>query len=129
MRTARYFLLGTIVGIMLFFVIFFLVYPQYSDYRARAEVIAWLEIVKDVQNNIEKKVVNPPFFGEVNDEFDKGKFQIAGVDLFEITETGIIILRGGRDGQMIVLIPSFSGKDVKWRCIGGSAQAVPSKCN
>jgi hypothetical protein len=129
MKTAKCFLLGAVAGIILFSAVFFLLYPQYSDYRAKAEVTAWLEMVKNVQDDIGKKIVSASPLGEVNDGFDKTKFQAVGVDLFEITETGVIIIRGGRDGQVIILIPSFSENDVEWRCIGGSAQAVPSKCN
>jgi Tfp pilus assembly major pilin PilA len=127
-RIARYFLLGVLVGIVLFFSMFFLIYPQYSDYRARSEVVAWLALIQNVKDDIEGKAISNASFLGVNNWIDKDKFQMPGIDLFEITETGVIILRGGRDGQVIVLIPFFSGKSVNWRCIGGSAQAVPIMC-
>jgi hypothetical protein len=127
-RIARYFLLGVVVGIVLFFFMFFLIYPQYSDYRARTEVVAWLALIQDVKDDIEEKAISNTSFLGINNWINKDKFQVPGIELFEITETGGIILRGGRDGQVIVLIPYFSGESVNWRCIGGSAQAVPTMC-
>jgi hypothetical protein len=125
---ARYFLLGVIAGIVLFFSMFFLIYPQYSDYRARSETVVWLNLIQDVKDDIEKKAISNGSFLGVNNEIDKDKFQAPGVELFEITETGVIILRGGRDGQVIILAPYFSEKNISWHCIGGSAQAVPIIC-
>jgi hypothetical protein len=128
MKTARHFLSGVIAGIILFLVAFLWFYPLYSDYGAAAQTGWWFLTAERVQVDIEQKAFGNPDFSKLDEELYKKEFRALGVDFFKITETGMIILRGGRDGQVTVLIPSFSGESVSWRCVGGSARSVSGNC-
>jgi Tfp pilus assembly major pilin PilA len=105
-----------------------LLIPQYSDYTARAQTVGWLAQVQAVQSTIEQNAIEQKSLLGAGRGIDTKMFQVAGLELFEITESGMVILRGGAEGQVIVLIPSLSEDRVVWRCIGGSAHAVPTKC-
>lgn len=50
------------------------------------------------------------------------------LDLLQITDSSTVILRGGREGQMLVLIPSLQQGQVIWQCVGGSQHAMPKPC-
>jgi Tfp pilus assembly major pilin PilA len=105
-----------------------LVIPQYSDYTARAQTSAWLAQIREIQSVIEQNAVKQKSLLGAGRGIDTKTFQAVGIELFEITESSMVILRGGAEGQVIVLIPSLSEDRVVWRCIGGSAHAVPSVC-
>lgn len=102
--------------------------PLYSDYRARSETNSWLAQVKPVQAIIEESAMRNRTLHDAAIGIDSGTLSIAGTDLFEITSTGTIILRGGSDGQVIILVPALQGGRLIWRCIGGSTTAVPAEC-
>jgi hypothetical protein len=105
-----------------------LVVPQYSDYRARAKTSEWLARSQEIQSMIEENAVKQKSLLGAGRGIDVKTFQLAGLDVFEIMDSSTIILRGGPEGQVIVLIPSLSETRVVWRCIGGPAKAVPAKC-
>lgn len=123
----RYFLLG-LAGGSLVLVGFFIVISQYSDYQARAETDGWIVQVRSIQDTVAQTAVKQKTLLGVDKLVDRGAFRGEHVDVFEIMESGVIIARGGREGQVIVLIPSLIGETITWRCIGGPARAMPSKC-
>jgi hypothetical protein len=118
-----------LIGAFLILICAFLIIPEYSDYRARVETSGWMAEIQAIQSIIEQKALKQKSLIGVGNGIDKKTFQTTNPDVFEITESGMIILRGGRDGQVVVLIPSISEQHIAWRCIGGSARAVPGKCN
>jgi hypothetical protein len=123
----RCFLYGIAGACLIAFLVVF-VGAQYSDYQARAETGAWLTQIHTVQSVIEEVAIKQKSFLGSGKNIDKQKVTLENITVFEITDSGIIILRGGRDGQVITLIPSFVAEKIIWHCIGGSADAMPSKC-
>lgn len=121
---------GFLMGTTIFFVSFFWAYPNYSDYRAAAETSEWLVQIQSIQDAIEEYVLEKGSVLELGSDFDREVFQFhsMNLDVFEITKHGEIILRGGGDGQVVILIPSLDRTRIIWRCIGGSRRAVPSRC-
>lgn len=87
-----------------------------------AETYGWMSQLEPLQNEIEKKLVNKLPVEELEENVKPKP------DVFKITRDGIIILRGGREGQVLVLMPLFSNNEIKWICIGGSKNATPAKC-
>ena len=126
-KSMKLFLLG-LIGSLLLIVVAALVVSQYSDYRARAETDGWLAQIKPIQVIIEKNAIQQKSLMNAGKNVNKETLQNLDVNFFEITETSILILRGGREGQIIILIPSLTAEQVTWRCIGGPAQAIPSRC-
>jgi hypothetical protein len=41
---------------------------------------------------------------------------------------GTIVLRGGQDGQVVLLVPMLANGNVSWQCLGGSKASVPDYC-
>jgi hypothetical protein len=125
-----------LLGAFLFLICAVFIATQYSDYRARSGTLYWLALVQEVRIEIEQKALKQKSLVGVGNEVDKKAFQArnlnafkaSNIEVFDITESGIIILRGGIDGQVVILIPSLSEQDVIWRCVGGSAKAMPDKC-
>ena len=123
------FLLG-ILGALLFLTVAALIIPQYSDYTARAETSKWFGQLWPILADIEKNAIQQSSLMNAgrNVIVDKDAFQNLKVNLIEITETGMVILRGGKEGQVIILIPSLDAEQVTWRCIGGPNRAVSPNC-
>ena len=106
-----------------------LVFSQYADYRAEAEVSVWLIEVIPTQRKIEENAYK---FGSLNNSALNVKlpsFKIHNVTFSKITKNGIILLKGGSKGQFISLIPSLKSGKVNWICIGGSYDDVLSQCH
>lgn len=113
------FFLGAL-GAILVLVAAALIYPQYSDYRAAAETSGWLaEVLPTTQaitdNTLRLNTTTGAGFG-----IPKPTFQSHTPSLIEVTANGTVFLKGGTDGQIIVLYPELSGGKVVWRCRGGS---------
>lgn len=125
--TMKCFLKG-LGGALLALIGAFLVTAQYSDYTARAQTSEWLVQVWEIQSLIEQNAVKQKSLLDAGRGIDTETFRAARLDAFEITESSTIILRGGADGQVIVLIPSLSEDRVIWRCMGGPTRAVPGRC-
>jgi hypothetical protein len=122
------FLIG-LLGAGFLVLLFLFVSSQYSDYRAAAESSSWLAKVKTIQGEIEKNAVSRGSLAGVGKDVDQKILRQMNLDFFEITDSGAIILRGSRYGQLIALIPSVADGKVEWRCVGGPSGDVPKKCD
>jgi hypothetical protein len=113
-----------IFGTVVVLVIVAVVYPQYSDYQAAAETSMWLyhldETKKLIAANAER---NQSLIGSgVN--VTHPKFSSKSPEYVEITQDGIILVQGGREGQLVVLMPNLKAGKVKWICRGGSKKVT-----
>ena len=119
------FLKGMLGGLLAVVVSLF-VTAQYSDYRAAAETSGWLNDILPTRDAISANIrrlgttagsglgVAPPSIAQPKPS------------LLEVMDDGIILLKGGRDGQALTLVPTFAKGEVSWRCIGGPSQATLS---
>jgi hypothetical protein len=124
------FCFGFVTAAMFIALVTLVLYPQYSDYRAYAQTYNWLVQIKStgIQTIIAENISKEYPLSDVSVGVDKSMVDTREMDIFEITSAGTIIMRGGKDGQVVVLIPEVSGKNVVWKCIGGSMKAVTSEC-
>jgi hypothetical protein len=114
--------IAAIAGLLFF-------YPQYSDYKARAETSGWLVQLQTIQDTIAREAIKKGSLRDVGNAVDANALQNSGLTGFMILDGGTIVLSGGSEGQVVVLVPSLRGATVTWHCIGGSTQAVPGKCH
>ncbi len=120
-------ILGMVIGMVSSALLVFLIAPQWSDHRAAAETSAWLAQVRPVQEAIAENAKQRGSLESAGVGVAKPVFQGAGPSDVDVASHGEIFLKGGSDGQLLVLRPYFTeGKEVKWRCIGGSARATLS---
>ncbi len=98
--------------------------PQYSDYRGYAETDQWLVQLRPLQEAIEANAIRKKSLSGAGKEIAKPRLAHDNVTIFEVTDSGVILVKGGRDGQVLVLVPSFEAEKVVWRCVGGPAKDV-----
>jgi hypothetical protein len=114
--------LSFLLGVLLTLTILFFVWPQYSDYRSRAETDSWLvsltESVKkeELIKSIVDRDANAEIFADLKPK----------PDYIQITESSALVIKGGRDGQVVVLIPKGNGE---MSCVAGSTKASPKRCS
>ena len=121
------FLLGAL-GALLTLILVAIIYPQYSDYRAKAETVDWLIEVKPLQLDIQKAALRQGSLTGSAKGLKEPNFSLGPINFFSITDEGVIIIKGGSHGQMLVLSPYLNAGGVMWQCIGGSDIDVPRKC-
>ena len=123
--------LSGLSGALLLLVVAGVVLPDIPYFWVpRKETLEWLDQVKPIQATIEKNAIQQNSLMNAGRSLDKKAFQNANanLNLFEIAETGTLILRGGRVEQVIILIPSLAAGQVTWRCIGGSDKFASRVC-
>lgn len=92
---------------------------QYSDYLAAAQTDSWLKEVEPLKQQIAANVERYQTLENTSINIKATHFSIAP-EYFKIMPNGTIYIKGGKEGQLIVLVPILSGGSVTWRCIGGS---------
>ncbi|NHZ35220.1 pilin [Massilia rubra] len=102
--------------------------PQYSDYRARAETSKMLAQLGAVQRAIEADAVKRGTFVGTATKLAHALPVPSNVTLFEVNDAGVIVAKGGRNGQMIILSPLFVDGKIQWRCIGAPDKDMPDRC-
>ena len=116
-------------GALLVLVAAAVIVPQYADYRSRAETSAWLARLRaDTLPAIEAAIRRSGRTAGAGDGIAPPDFGSDAPGRVEITTDGIVLLQGGRDGQLLVLMPQLLGDEVTWICRGGSAKAAPAEC-
>lgn len=115
------FLLG-VFGALLVLVLAVILLPLYSDYSDRVMTERMLitlgplkESIENQLKNKQKIILNP-----------KNYNLSPHISFIEISEMGVITVRGDGSGQVFILTPSSNG--IKWRCLGGPYKAMPSAC-
>lgn len=115
-------------GTLLVLILAAMIIPLYADYRARAETNAWLVQVAPAQRALEQSALRQKSLVNIGLGLNRRDFLPAKATVFEIKSNGEIWIGGGRDGQLLVMIPSLVQDKVLWRCLGGPAKAMPDKC-
>lgn len=105
-----------------------IIIPQYSDYFTTTETDRWLTDVAEVQSKIERRAVEINSLERAGADIPLPKIVNGPVQYLEISQDGRIYIKGGSEGQLVVLIPALEGESVVWRCIGGSTRSVAIKC-
>lgn len=104
------------------------IFPLYSDYRASAETSGWLYEIVPTAEAISDNILHLKTTSGAGVGIAKPTIKMGAPSRIEVMANGTIFLKGGRDGQLVVLIPEFLAGKVLWRCIGGSSHATLS-CN
>lgn len=101
---------------------------QYADYRAAAEVSGWLLALAPVQDAIAATATKQGGFAGVSKDVKKPAFPEPNVSVFKVSDAGEITVKGGKDGQMLVLSPTLVNGKTVWDCVGSPNKAVPFSC-
>lgn len=108
---------------LLAFFLFVVAVLSYSDYTARSQTAGWFKFITNTKTTLEKSLLANEAIKAY--DFSNEDFKIKrGL----VQSNGTIIMQGGLDNQVIVLIPTIQNNTVKWSCIGGSKEAVPFAC-
>jgi hypothetical protein len=106
-----------------------IVIPQYSYYTSRAQTSGMLTTLSSIKVEMHEIVETTGSLRGVGSAL-KGKIPFERPpDFFEISTDGVFIVRGGDDGQLLVLLPRVIDKRIDWTCIGGSRDAMPWDCH
>jgi hypothetical protein len=113
------------LGALLVLILVALIYTQYSDYRAAAETSGWLNDIDETKTNIEKNILRNKSTIRSGEDIQMPTFHVPTPPTYtKIMNNGTIILKGGREGQLVVLVPTFTNTEVIWSCVGGSSKAT-----
>lgn len=123
----RSFLLG-FFGALTCLVMAAIGFPLYSDYQAASETSRWMGEITPIQRQIEEAAMKQNTLIGSGQKIEKTGLNVQGANVLEVMDSGVILVQGGRAGQVIVLAPKLTAGKVSWRCIGGSAKAVVSVC-
>lgn len=116
------------IGALCVLVLAAVIIAQYSDYRARAETDGMLVQLGVVQRAIEADAVKRGTFAGTATQFVHALPVVTNVRLLEVNDTGTIVAKGGRNGQMIILSPSLIEGKIRWRCVGAPDKDMPRQC-
>jgi Tfp pilus assembly major pilin PilA len=103
-----------------------LIVPLYSDYTARAKASEAIYSARPLQDLVASRAIELKSLSGSGIGVGAGIKGTNGETI--ILPEGIIILRVPNSGQILVLLPSYEGGSVTWRCMGGSARDVPVQC-
>ncbi|MDQ1831370.1 pilin [Massilia scottii] len=123
----RCFLKG-FLGALLMLALAAVIIPQYSDYVARAETGVLLVLLEPVQRAIEADAAKQKSFAGMAKHLALPAKIADKLTVFEVSDAGEIIAKGGRNGQMIILSPSLLDGKITWRCLGAPDHDVPARC-
>jgi hypothetical protein len=102
---------------------------QYSYYTSRAQTSSMLNTLVSVKIEMHEIMETTGSLRGVGSAL-KEKIQFERPpDFFEVSPDGVFIVRGGDDGQLVVLLPRVIDNRIKWTCIGGSRDAMPWDCH
>lgn len=121
----RSFFIG-FIGVLAAVLACLLLYPMYSDYRAAAQTSRWLAEVEPAQRLVAENARRLNSLVGAGVGVGRPNFSAADPELFEVTPEGTILIKGGLEGQLVVLIPTRTNGQVAWRCLGGPDSAVLS---
>ncbi len=110
--------------------------PQYADYAPQAQSAEILRLLGATKERVEEQIRRT---GTLSGSGTGLKIQEWGqsdhlldhrdpINFRHVSSDGVIIVKGVREGQVMVLVPSLQSGVVTWECVGGSADAVPSAC-
>lgn len=102
----------------------FLVVPLSTDHAAPAETSQWLAELRPIQAAIETEALKRKSLTGAGIALKSPAFSAKNITFFEITENGIVFVKGGYTGQIVVLIPTLMNDRISWRCNGGSGFAT-----
>jgi hypothetical protein len=123
----RSFILG-FLGMLTALVLAGYAYSMYGDYRSEAQSSAWFIELLPAMQEIEAQARQQNTLAGTGAHIGKATPRMTRVNFLRVEDQGTIIVRGGSDGQVIVLIPQFDKGNVSWRCIGGPSRAVLPDC-
>jgi hypothetical protein len=123
------FLVGSI-GMLLLISGYFFVTIQYDNYILRSQTSAWFNEIGPLLEAVEREIRQKNFRNvDVKNDEDIFLGKAKHVNTLVVTDSGLVIIRGGNIGQVVVLIPSLEEENVSWRCKGGPDYAIPRICN
>lgn len=122
---------GFFSAIALVFLWLIVVVPQFHDHASFLQSTEILVLLGQTKDRIEEKILRTGTLvgsgaGLKIQEWDPSDKDL--INFRHASSDGVIIIRGVREGQVMVLVPNLQSGVVTWECVGGSANAVPLAC-
>jgi hypothetical protein len=124
------------IGALLVALLAIFVWPQYTNYTARAQAIEWLALVRPIQAQIEANAIEQQSLNGAGSQTAAPDFHPQHKPArFEVRPTGEILILG--DEVMLLLTPSLnsttsaataSKQSLTWRCVGAPLANLPLSC-
>ncbi len=103
-----------------------LVYPNYSDYRASAEVSGWLANLQQTQKAVEANFARNQSLASSGSGVPSPSFATPTPAAVSVSDAGVILVQGGRANQLVVLVPTVSSGKVVWSCWSSHSRPTPA---
>ena len=113
-----------VLGALIVLILAAIAIPQYSDYTDRAITNQVLYSVESIKSSIEKQLlINQPV------KLNTNTLSLENVKSININVKGVITIKAGKIGQLIILTPELiDDKLVNWKCVGAPDYAMPPNC-
>ena len=112
------------LGALTVLIAFLLLLPLYSDYRARSEVVQWMLALEALQAAVAQEYARS---GKLDVSRKLEEADSLGIKSV-VTDGNVLIIQGGRENQLLVMLPKVVGNEVRWSCWVGPGKAKPSRC-
>ncbi len=123
-------------GALLFALLAAMIWPQYSNYTARAQATEWLALVRPIQAQIEANALKQQSLNGAGSQIAPPDFHPQHKPArFEVKPSGEILMLGNE--VMLLLTPSLNSaaslapagqQSLTWRCVGAPLANLPSPC-
>jgi hypothetical protein len=122
------FLLGAL-GALVVIVLWAISQSFYSDYRSKVIAESWLMQLEPLKSKIEPLIKTRSLMSVESRSKIRTEFSPANGDLFEIFENGSVLVMGGVEGQLILLVPIAKENSLEWGCFSSPKKSSPKVCN
>lgn len=116
-----------ITGVLLTMAVLFVLRTQYGDYLAKVESDRWMTALGPLRKEVEEHAIERHSLNDSGVNIHKPQLD-KNVEIFDVFDSGVIVVKGGRVGQLLLLVPTMSGQNVTWRCMVGGKDAMPVQC-
>ncbi len=100
---------------------------DYEMAEPRYEVGVYLAQLVDIKSMIAARAIQQKSLNGVGKNLPLPELNPLP-DFFEISDSGRILLSGGKERVFLVLTPRLENGEIKWNCTGNPRKALPMGC-
>jgi len=116
-----------VIGVLFSLGVFFVGRTQYSDYVVMVQTDRWIGELQPLMSEVKAKAIKIHSLNGVASDIHKPEPD-KNTTIFDVLDSGTIVVKGGRDGQLLILVPSLVDDKFTWRCLVGGDNALSRKC-
>lgn len=98
------------------------------EYTGRGDTSAMILTLRPVLMTLQATALKQKSLSHLHYDFDQVDLKNAGIHDIHMSAAGEIVVKGGKEGQMLVISPTFEGDKVVWHCGGGPRRDMPNMC-